>query len=447
MIRPSVCGSWSLPMSATAPRDRSAPRWRARRTSDSRLTASPAISSSMRSPRSRDSVSVRTSSRARSSAQASASSPRAASTAGASDPPTHTTSTPIGPSPPITRARLRPGISSSMNGPMTEAGPCPRARTTAASSTPSCSSVRPAAPRRSRYSSRIATGAPMTGARGLGQPGEPRAVRPAARAAPRARRARADRPAPPTTAAARSAITAPQGTSAGTTSAGTPRSPSRRGPAHHAGAAGGQRVRRRARAEQQGVGLLGPAGVDQGERRHRPRQVGGGRARAAPRRATGRAPGRRAAPGDRAARPPSWFASSPPRGWGTAPPVSSGGRPGRRGLSTGRKIGGGVWPGVTNGGCRSARMIRRCHRPDKEGPQHHAQSPPEERRRRPVEPERVDRHRRPDRPRRRRLRRQRLRPHRPAPAPAQGRLPPAAGDDRAAASRSTRRWPTRSPRR
>ena len=76
-------------------------------------------------------------------------------------------------------------------------------------------------------------------------------------------------------------------------------------------------------------------------------------------------------------------------------------------------------------------MIRRCHRPEKEGPQHHAQSPPEERRRRPVEPERVDRHRRPDRPRRRRLRRQRVRPHRPAPAPAQGRLPPAAGDDRA----------------
>ena len=351
MTRPSVWGSCSLPMRATAPRDRSAPRWRARRTSDSRLTASPAISSSMRSPRRRDSVSVRTSSRARSSAQASASSASAASTRGRerrADPrDQHADRARRRPS---RRARLRPGISSSMNGPMTEAGPWPRARTTAASSTASCSSVEAGGAAQVEVlvedRDRRAEDAARGGGQARGSPGRPTSgARSAARAAQRARQARALLRA----AATRSAITAPQGAPggqherrdaqvAGRRARGRPRPRSPR-----AASSGGG-----ARAEQQRVGLVGRRRVGQGERRHRPLQVGGGRhaPRAGERRDERQVGEQRPAVGRRGHGPGS--GRHRPEDGGRAPPVSSG--PRRRGGAVcppGERSRAGVWPGVT----------------------------------------------------------------------------------------------------
>ena len=95
----------------------------------------------------------------------------------------------------------------------------------------------------------------------------------------------------------------------------------------------------------------------------------------------------------------------------------------------------------------SARLaVRGRHRRHQEGTiRSHAPHSPAERPRSAVDAERR-RPRRPGSDRRRQsgLRRQRLQPRDPAPAAAEGRLPPAAARRSRAARRSTRRWPTRS---
>ena len=160
----------------------------------------------------------------------------------------------MGPSAPLTTTLLRPGISSSMNGPRTEAGPWPRARTTAASRAVSCSSARPAAPRRSRYSSRMATGAPRTPRAAAARPGSPGP--PPGPPQRRARREGAGQPEPCSSAATRSAITALHDASGGSTRAARPgRPPAARGTPRPRTL--GDLVRGGARAEEQRIGLVG----------------------------------------------------------------------------------------------------------------------------------------------------------------------------------------------
>ena len=94
------------------------------------------------------------------------------------------------------------------------------------------------------------------------------------------------------------------------------------------------------------------------------------------------------------------------------------------------------------------RRLRALPRKTRRNESAHAQNPSAERHRRPVEPQRRrPRLARPDDPGQPGLRRQRLQPRRAAPAPAQGRLQAAPEHARPRRARSTRRWPTRSPRR
>ena len=224
MMRPSVWGSWSLPIRATAPPDRSAPRWRARRTSDSRLTTSPAISSSMRSPRSRDSVSVRTSSRARSRATASASSATTAAWAGASGHGAHTTRTPIAPARAVDQGPADPRHL------LLDEGADDRGRAVAARAHDRGLEEGVLVGRQARGAADVQVLVEDRDRRAEQLRARPRrgpggcAPRPAAPAAPSARRAPAARVAPPAIAVTSSAITAPHGVPGASTSAGTPRS-------------------------------------------------------------------------------------------------------------------------------------------------------------------------------------------------------------------------------
>ncbi len=352
-----------------------------------------------------------------------------------------------GPRRPSRAARLRPGISSSMNGPIDRRRPVPAgAHHGGLEHAPPAprSGRRRRAGRGTRRGSRPARRGRARAA--AARPGEAPRRRPAARAAPRARRAPPTGPAPPHDGRGEVGDhRAPGGTRRGRRAPGRPgRRPARPGTPRRRSRRAGRPAARRGRAAARPAPRArrrraGRAPTPAAPGRRRP-------ARAARRRATGRAPGRRAAPGRSggAATLLVRVVTAPrmgdrPTGFKRRPPRTT------RFVHRAKDRRPAFGPGSQSGGCRAARMIRRCHRPEKEGPPRHAQSPPEERRRRPVEPERVDRHRRPDRPRRRRLRRQRVRPRRPAPAPAQGRLPPAAGDDRAGRAARPGASPTRSP--
>ena len=175
-------------------------------------------------------------------------------------------------------------------------------------------SARPAAPRRSRYSSRMATGAPRTPRAAAARPGSL-----VLHQGPRSARAPRRRPGPePCSSAATRSATALHDASGGS-SGGHAQVARRRLAAHHARAPSGPRPGRPGRGAAHRARRAPPRRGGQG--RHRPLQVGRGRhAAGACERRDERQVGER--PGRRARRPRSWSVVTAPR-MGTAPPVQA----------------------------------------------------------------------------------------------------------------------------
>ena len=322
-----------------------------------------------------------------------------------------------------------PGISSSTKGPMMDAGPWPRARRIAASRKASSSAESPAEPRRSRYSSRIATGACSSSLAVAARPRVPAPSISGARSATRA--------------AAAVAWVGPPGDRGH--QLGDHHAPRRRGRDHdgrHAEVLGGGRaaddrdaaagssLRRRARAGDQRALLVRRVRVGQHERRDGHVEVGGtGDDAGACQRGNGdqvrkQGPIIRGRGGRRV--------SSPPRQWGD----------GEAGFKATARLARVFVHRAKDARRRLARRhkapvadrrrkLRRCLSPDKEGPPRYAEIPTEERARRPVEPQwHRDRPERPELPRRHPLRRERVRHRRAASAAAEGRFQEAPGNDR-----------------